>query len=131
MEDVSEFLDEAVKDSTEGLMVKALDETYEISKRSHNWLKLKKDYLGEGWKNFQKNWKKFGIFDDEKFLGVGDSIDLVVIGAYNGKGKRSGNYGGFLLACYNPDEEEYQSICKIGTGFTDENLEKVRNHKII
>ena len=131
MEDVSEFLDEAVKDSTEGLMVKALDETYEISKRSHNWLKLKKDYLGEGWKNFQKNWKKFGIFDDEKFLGVGDSIDLVVIGAYNGKGRRSGNYGGFLLACYNPDEEEYQSICKIGTGFTDENLEKVRNHKII
>ena len=33
LEDVSEFLDEAVKDSTEGLMVKSLNETYEISKR--------------------------------------------------------------------------------------------------
>merc|ERR1712039_997278 len=54
--------------------------------------------------------------------GVGDSIDVVPIGAFYGKGKRHGAYGAFLLAIYNEEEEEYQTVCKAGTGFSDEDL---------
>jgi DNA ligase-1 len=104
---IESFLNESCQAACEGLMIKTLDEnaTYEPSKRSLNWLKLKKDYING--------------------MGVCDSVDLVPLGGYHGKGKRTNVYGGFLMACYDPDRDEYLSVCKVSTGFKDEDLERL------
>ena len=106
LEEIQVLLDESVKASCEGLMVKMLDTAesgYEPSKRSRNWLKVKKDYL----------------------TGLGDSLDLVVLGAYFGKGKRTSVYGAFLLACHNSNTQTYETVCNIGTGFSEAILEEL------
>ena len=47
-----------------------------------------------------------------------------MLGAYFGRGKRTSVYGAFLLAAYNPNTEEYETICNIGTGFSEAILEE-------
>ncbi|XP_047317657.1 DNA ligase 6 [Impatiens glandulifera] len=93
------FLDDAIRSSCEGIMVKSLDidAKYCPSKRSDSWLKVKQDYVE----------------------GMGDSLDLVPIGAWHGNGRKAGWYSPFLMACYEPDSQEFQSVCRVMSGFSD------------
>ncbi|KAH0480798.1 MAG: uncharacterized protein KVP18_002297 [Porospora cf. gigantea A] len=101
-EELDTFLQASVDANCEGLMVKALEShaTYQPSLRSRYWLKLKKDYID----------------------AIGDSVDVVPVGVFYGKGKRSGVFGAFLSAVYDAGTETFQTVCKIGTGFTDQSL---------
>lgn len=96
---VNSFLEDAFNSSCEGIMVKSLDVDagYSPSKRTDTWLKVKRDYVE----------------------GLNDSLDLVPIGAWHGNGRKAGWYSPFLMACYNPDTEEFQSVCRVMSGFSD------------
>ncbi len=101
--EIEEFLENSINSGCEGLMLKMLDATYKAGSRGSNWLKLKREYRNE----------------------LGDSLDLVVIGAFFGKGRRTGRYGTLLLAAYDDQIDSFTSICKVGTGFTDEDLDQL------
>ena len=101
--DVLEILENSINSGCEGLMLKMLQSPYRAGMRGSNWLKLKREYQNE----------------------LGDSLDLIVIGAFFGKGRRTGRYGTLLLATYNSDSDTFPSICKVGTGFTDESLDQL------
>ena len=101
--DVIEVLENSINSGCEGLMLKMLDSSYRAGMRGSNWLKLKREYQNE----------------------LGDSLDLIVIGAFFGKGRRTGRYGTLLLATYNSENDTFPSICKVGTGFSDESLDQL------
>jgi len=101
--EVEDFLENSINAGCEGLMLKDPSAPYRAGMRGSNWLKLKREYRNE----------------------LGDSLDLIVIGAYFGRGRRTGLYGTLLLATYNPENDNLPSICKVGTGFTDESLDQL------
>ena len=101
--EIDSVLENSINAGCEGLMLKVLNAPYRAGLRGGNWLKLKREYQNE----------------------LGDSLDLVVIGAFFGRGRRTGKYGTLLLATYNAANDTFPSICKVGTGFTDESLDQL------
>jgi DNA ligase-1 len=105
VEELEKFFLEAIQDGCEGLVCKSIaeDSVYQAGARGWLWIKYKRDYKSE----------------------MTDTVDLVVIGAFHGRGKRAGTYGALLLAAYNPETDVFETVTKCGTGFTDEDLAKL------
>ena len=97
------FFDQALQVGCEGLMAKALDSRYEAGARGYQWIKFKKEYSA----------------------AMSDTIDLVIVGAFAGRGKRAGTYGALLMAAYDEDADMFRTTCKLGTGFDDETLRQL------
>ena len=73
---------------------------YQAGARGWLWIKLKRDYRSE----------------------LSDTLDLVVVGALAGRGRRRGLYGALLLAAYDAEADLFRTVCKCGTGFSDAEL---------
>jgi DNA ligase-1 len=54
-----------------------------------------------------------------------DSLDLVIVGALYGRGRRVGRYGALLVAVFDRKLDLFRSVTKVGTGFTDEHLQNL------
>ncbi|UCE28904.1 MAG: ATP-dependent DNA ligase [Candidatus Bathyarchaeota archaeon] len=108
------FFEKAVESGCEGLVCKSMnkDSVYQAGARGWLWIKYKRDYKSE----------------------MADTVDLVVVGAFHGRGKRARTYGALLLAAYDAGKDVFQTVTKCGTGFTDEDLKKIpklmKEHKI-
>jgi DNA ligase-1 len=96
---------EALTNGSEGIIAKstAPDSLYRAGARSWVWVKLKESYQAQA---------------------IGP-VDLVVVGAFWGRGKRAKTYGALLAAVRDEETGQFKTVCKVGTGFSDEELEQL------
>ncbi|MEA3191363.1 MAG: ligase 1 [Thermoplasmata archaeon] len=99
-EGMADFFDQAVADGAEGIMCKDPRASYKAGSRGFAWIKFKTDYTE----------------------ALVDTLDLVAIGAFVGRGRRAGWYGALLMAAYDPERGVWPGVCKLGTGFDDATL---------
>ena len=103
--EVEDFFNEAKRRKLEGIMVKKPDSKYEAGARAFSWIKFKRNEKDE----------------------VADTLDVVVMGYFYGKGVRSEfGIGGFLVGIFDSETNTYKTISKIGSGLTDEEWVKIK-----
>ncbi|MEJ2781583.1 ATP-dependent DNA ligase [Stygiolobus sp. CP850M] len=106
VEKLKEYFYQAISEGAEGIMVKAVgkDSIYQAGARGFLWIKLKRDYQSE----------------------MADSVDLVVVGAFYGRGKRGGKLSSLLMAAYDPETDTFYTVCKVASGFSDAELDELQ-----
>jgi DNA ligase 1 len=105
-EKIQKFMNSAIEAGCEGIMLKHLESVYRAGSREYLWIKVKREYRSE----------------------LADTLDLVIVGALYGRGRRVGRYGALLLAAYDENQDLFRSVSKVGTGFTDQHLENFYNN---
>jgi DNA ligase 1 len=103
VDQLEKFMAKSIQYGCEGLVVKQTNSPYRAGARGFAWIKIKREYRSE----------------------LVDTLDLVIIGGSYGRGRRVGRYGALLLAVYDKNENVFKSVCKVGSGFTDEVLEEL------
>ena len=99
--ELDSYFERSIESGLEGIVAKGIDSVYVAGARRFSWIKLKRSYKGE----------------------LSDTVDLVIIGYYRGKGSRTEfGLGGLLCAVYNDATDMFESITKIGTGFTEHQM---------
>ena len=97
--ELEDYFAENIAAGLEGLVVKRDDAIYQPGKRNFNWIKLKRQEEGH----------------------LDDTVDCVILGYYAGEGKRAAfGIGAFLVGLYNPHQDRFETVAKIGTGLSDE-----------
>jgi len=87
-----------ISQGLEGVVVKRPDSKYQAGARNFNWVKLKRHTSGE----------------------LNDTVDLVLLGYYFGKGKRAEfGVGALLAGVYDAEHDRFATITKLGTGLSD------------
>lgn len=101
-EDVIRVLNEAIDNREEGVVLKNPDSIYSPASRKGGWIKVKPEYVDS----------------------LVSELDLLIIGAYYGSGRRKGVLSHFLLGVAVPSNEvggkptEFHSFCRVGSGYT-------------
>jgi len=104
LDELSEIFNSTIDLGHEGVIVKSKKGGYLPGVRNYEWIKLKKSM-------------------NKKLV---DSIDLVLLGYNMGSGRRSGlGIGSVLGGLYNEKEDIFESVCNVGTGFSDEQLRSI------